>query len=633
MLVATALLTLAALVPNGSRFRIDDVSAAEVGTIVSLASAPDGEGYIAVDSSGTVYPYGSVADRGDASGLALAQPIVGSAVTPSGNGYWLVATDGGVFSFGDAAFHGSTGAIQLNQPIVDISPTPSGEGYWLVAADGGVFAFGDAGFFGSTGAISLRRPVVGIASTVRGTGYWMVASDGGIFAFGDAGFFGSTGGINLAEPIIDMARTPSGNGYRMLAADGGEFDYGDAGFIASSAGRGVRFAAAAVRPQGDGHWFITAAGQLQQGGLAPRLGAPVPGPPASPPPPLADASVAWQLAGTFNQPMALRARPGDADHLYVAERAGVLVRWNPANNDRQTVIDLTALTTTSSERGLLGFDFSPDGRYVYVNHTSLAGNLQLVEYDLSQAPPSRRLLLEITQPFGNHNGGDVHVTSDGLIWASSGDGGSGGDPQGNAQDRSNLLGTIYRIDPAPSGGQPYSIPPDNPFLNNGVPIPGIRPEIWAYGLRNPWRIDVDEVNGVLWIADVGQDAREEVNRRPLTEAGANFGWKRFEGDRLFADVPAPGAVSPVHVYETSTSCSITGGVAYRGSIEALADSYLFGDFCTGVIWGLRHDGQSLVEVVDLGIRAGQVVQFGTDQNGDVYVVSLSGEIRRLVAAR
>ncbi|NOX31953.1 MAG: hypothetical protein GXP35_18210, partial [Actinobacteria bacterium] len=137
---------------------------------------------------------------------------------------------------------------------------------------------------------------------------------------------------------------------------------------------------------------------------------------------------------------------------------------------------------------------------------------------------------------------------------------------------------------------------------------------------------------VLWIADVGQGALEEINRQPLTQAGANFGWKRFEGDQLFADVPAPGAVSPVHVYGRSAGCSITGGVAYRGSIEALADSYLFGDFCTGVIRGLRHDGQSLVEVADLGIRAGQVVQFGTDHNGDVYAVSLSGEIRRLVAS-
>jgi glucose/arabinose dehydrogenase len=603
------------------------VQPATAPTIVSIASAPDGEGYLIVDSAGTVYAYGTVADHGDLVGVALAQPIVGSAVTPTSGGYWLVASDGGVFAFGDARFHGSTGAITLDQPVVAMASTPSGNGYWLVASDGGVFAFGDARFHGSTGGLSLRQPVVGIEPTAAGDGYVLVASDGGVFAFGRAGFFGSTGGLDLAQPIIAIAATPSGNGYRMLARDGGEFDYGDATFIGSVAERGVRFVAGAVRPQGDGHWMVTSAGQLQQVGLAPRLGAPVAGPPAAPPPPLADANVALELLGRFDEPMALRSRPGDTDRLYVAERAGRIVGFNPATQDRQTIIDITSLTTTDSERGLLGFDFSPDGSKVYLNHTDRQGNVELAEYDLASTPPTRRLLLEIAQPFSNHNGGDVHVTSDGVVWASSGDGGSGGDPQGNAQDRSNLLGTIYRIDPTPSGAAAYTIPADNPFVGQA----SVRPEIWAYGLRNPWRFDIDEVGGVIWIGDVGQNSTEEINRQPLNQPGANFGWKRFEGDQFFADVPAPGAIGPVHTYGRDSGCSITGGAVYQGPITALADTYLFSDFCTGVVWGIRHDGSAVAEVEDLGVRVPQIVQFGTGPDGALYLVSLGGDIFRLTS--
>lgn len=600
-------------------------------TTVAIDTAPDGNGYVVVSSIGAVDAYGTLSSEGDASRLDLRQAIVDVAVTPTGEGYWLVAADGGVFSYGDAAFHGSTGAIALDEPIVAMHATPSGRGYWLVATDGGVFAFGDAGFFGSTGGLSLRRPVVGIDVPAGGRGYWLVASDGGVFAFGDAGFFGSTGGVDLDEPVMDLVRTDSGRGYRMLAVDGGEFAFGDARLISSLAGRGVTFSAAAVRPQDDGHWFVTSGGQLQQSGLAPRLGAPVPGPPSAPIPDLGSSSLELVEIGRFDEPIAVRIRPGDGTHLWIAERAGRIVRWNPATNDRTTFVDVSALSTTSSERGLLGFDFSPDGRHIYLNHTDSRGNVELAEYDLAgidagTSAATRRFLLEITQPFGNHNGGDIHVTADGLVWASSGDGGSGGDPGNNAQNRSNLLGTIYRIDPSPSGSDAYTVPSDNPFVG----VPGVRPEIWAYGLRNPWRFDIDEVGGQIWIADVGQNAVEEINLRAIDEPGANFGWKRFEGDDFFADVSAPGAVGPVHTYRHGPGCSVTGGVLYDGPIASLTGAYLYADLCSSVVSAVRVGDGGLVESADIGVRGSTVVAFGVDHDGHALIVELGGSIRRLV---
>ncbi|MEZ5283194.1 MAG: hypothetical protein R2770_22270 [Acidimicrobiales bacterium] len=333
--------------------------------VVAVAAVPDGDGYIIVESDGVVWSYGEAPDLGDLAGIGLAQPIVGAAITPTGGGYWLVASDGGVF------------------------------------------AFGDAGFFGSTGGLALVEPVVGMAATPTGGGYWLVASDGGVFAFGDAGFFGSTGAIALDLPVMSMTPTPSGRGYRLFALDGGEFDFGDATFIGSNAARGVRFAAAAVTPGGDGHWMVTAKGQLQQSGLAPRLGAPVAGPPTAEVP-LDQADLAFETLGIFDEPVAIRSRPGDSSGVYVAERSGRIVRYDMGSAVRTTLLDMSNLTATDNERGLLGFDFSPDGTKLYLDHTNLAGSVELAEYDLTVSPPTRRLLLTIPQPFANHNGGDIH---------------------------------------------------------------------------------------------------------------------------------------------------------------------------------------------------------------------------------
>jgi glucose/arabinose dehydrogenase len=561
----------------------------------------------------------------------------------------LFAADGGVFTYGDAGFFGSAGGLPLVQPIVGGAPTPSGRGYWLFAADGGVFTYGDAGFFGSAGGLPLVQPVVGGTSSPTGQGYWLVAADGGVFTYGDAGFHGSAAALPLVAPIIGIDATASGRGYRMFAADGGEFDFGDARFVASIAARGVRFSAFAVMSNDRGHWLVTAGGQLQQSGLAPRLGSPRAGPPTAPPPgtpppfppappppspgpqpPIAQVPVRLAPLGTFDQPMAIHTRAGDpAGVLYIAQRPGQIIRLDRATGGRSTVVDIDPLTQAEGERGLLGFDFSPTGHQLYLVHTNNDGNVQVAEYQMSgNAAGSRRLLLQIDQPFPNHNGGDLHVTPDGRLWITSGDGGSGGDPQNNGQDTTDLLGAILRIDPRPGGGLAYSIPPDNPFASRQ----GFRGEIWDYGLRNPWRMSFDPVTGDLWIGDVGQGSREEIDFEPPGSGGRNYGWKRFEGNSLFdAGTAAPNAVGPIHEYTHGEGCSVTGGVVYRGAaIPGLRGTYLFADYCSGRIWGLRQSSGRATEVAQLRVNASEIVAFGIDDRNEVYLASLGGTVHQLL---
>jgi glucose/arabinose dehydrogenase len=244
------------------------------------------------------------------------------------------------------------------------------------------------------------------------------------------------------------------------------------------------------------------------------------------------------------------------------------------------------------------------------------------------SPATRRLVLQIDQPYPNHNGGDLHVTPDGRLWITSGDGGSGGDPDGHGQDTTELLGAILRIDPRLSPGLPYSIPADNPFVNR----PGFRGEIWDYGLRNPWRMSFDPPTGDLWIGDVGQGAREEIDHEPPGSGGRNYGWKRFEGTSLFdAGTAAPNAVGPIHEYSHTEGCSVTGGVVYRGSaIPGLRGTYLFADYCSGSIWGLRQSNGRATEVGRLRVTAAEIVAFGVDDRSEVFLASLGGTVYQLV---
>jgi hypothetical protein len=235
-------------------------------TATGFTSTPDGKGYWASGSDGSVGNFGDAQFHGSLAGLALTRPIVGMAATPTGAGYWLVASDGGIFAFGDAAFYGSTGGVRLNQPIVGMASTPSGHGYWLVASDGGMFSFGDARFYGSTGGVRLNQPIVGMASTPSGHGYWLVASDGGIFSFGDARFYGSTGGIHLSLPVVSMAAAPGGAGYWMVAADGGVFSFGTAPFHGSLGGQAIPAPVVRVSPalhsSAGGYWMLGASGTV-----------------------------------------------------------------------------------------------------------------------------------------------------------------------------------------------------------------------------------------------------------------------------------------------------------------------------------------------------------------------------------
>ena len=601
---------------------------------VAFAPTPSGLGYLIVTDGGIVFSYGDAPDHGGLESIApLAAPIVGGAITPSGNGYWLWAADGGVFAFGDAGFFGSMGAVQLAQPISGGASTPSGAGYWLWAADGGVFAFGDAGFFGSMGAVQLAQPVVGGASTPSGAGYWLWAADGGVFAFGDAPFLGSLGAVNLNEPIIAGGTTATGFGYLFIGADGGSFAFGDAAFPGSSAERGVIFEAGAATPSGDGLWLITRDGYLEVLGSAPRLGAPQVGPPPSAPPPLDQVElVITTLATDFDEPVDIVSRPGDATAIYVAERAGRVLRVDLADpSSRSTVLDITSLTSTSSERGLLGIVFNGDGSRLYLDHTNLGGNLRVVEYAMignSADVSTRRELLLVDQPYANHNGGDIAIGPDGYLYLTSGDGGSGGDPENNAQNLGNLLGTIVRIDPTPSGGLPYTVPPDNPFVG----VPGARPEIWAYGLRNPWRFAFDSATGDLWIADVGQEAYEEVDVIPAGSGGLNFGWRIREGAH-----PNPGTgsdpgglIDPVYEYDHDNGCSITGGLIVADPrLPGLIGDYLFSDFCAFDLRALRLSGHAVTSSASIAQLHFGPVTFGEGPAREIYVAMLGGTIVRL----
>ncbi|MDP9387606.1 MAG: PQQ-dependent sugar dehydrogenase, partial [Actinomycetota bacterium] len=330
------------------------------------------------------------------------------------------------------------------------------------------------------------------------------------------------------------------------------------------------------------------------------------------------------------QPVALAVRAGE-DALYVAEKGGRLRVVRGGAVDPTPVLDLSGEVSKGGEQGLLGVAFAPAGTHVYVNYTDRAGDTRVVEYAVADGrvdPSSRRELLVVDQPFANHNGGQLTFGPDGLLYVGLGDGGSGNDPMDNAQRLDTLLGKLLRIDPRPSTSQPYTVPPGNPFAGRA----GARPEIWAYGLRNPWRFSFDRTTKDLWIGDVGQNAREEVDRVPGSSTGGeNYGWSRLEGTTPVRGRRPPGAVDPVHEYRTANgNCAVTGGYVYRGAqLPALQGTYVFADFCRGQLMGLRSDGAGRFRAAPLDLQVDNVSSFGEDQAGELYVLSLSGPVLRL----
>ena len=355
-------------------------------------------------------------------------------------------------------------------------------------------------------------------------------------------------------------------------------------------------------------------------------------PPADEPDPTPDPSLAVTLteAAVLNAPIAGAVGPDGT--LYLAERSGRVLPLT-ADGIGEAVLDLSDETTVDGERGLLGLAFSADGSELYTSSTDLDGATTLQAFaivDGEVQADDRRLVYFLEQPFNNHNGGDVHIGPDGLLYLGLGDGGGGGDPLQAGQDLTTPLGALLRIDP--QGADPYAVPDDNPFVD----VADAAPEIFAYGLRNPWRFSFDEPTSTLWIADVGQQDREEINRVRIDEAaGANFGWNLMEGTRPYA----PGAlepddhVPPIYEYHTrgEEGCAITGGVVYRGqAIPELDGVYLYADFCNGSVRGLQVDDDGeVLEQFDLGIDGGQVVSFATDADGEVYVLSLDGRVQRI----
>jgi glucose/arabinose dehydrogenase len=335
---------------------------------------------------------------------------------------------------------------------------------------------------------------------------------------------------------------------------------------------------------------------------------------------------------TLDQPVAMAVRRGDPSR-YFAEKVGRVVALREGSEEPEVILDLTSEVSTGSEQGLLGLAFSPDSEYLYVNFTDVAGDTRVVEFAFADGGvdlSSRREVLFVDQPYSNHNGGNLAFGPDGYLYIGLGDGGSAADPEGRAQSLSTLLGKMLRIDPRPQDGEPYGIPRDNPFVGREDAMP----EIWAYGLRNPWRYSFDRETGDLWIGDVGQGTREEIDfARAGSPGGENYAWDLLEGTIRFEGDAPPDDVPPVYEYPTADGCAVTGGYVYRGQdIPALVGAYAFADFCRGRLEAFRlEDGQARGHD-ELGPEVANVASFGEDADGELYVLSSSGPVFRLVPA-
>jgi glucose/arabinose dehydrogenase len=339
-------------------------------------------------------------------------------------------------------------------------------------------------------------------------------------------------------------------------------------------------------------------------------------------------------------PVAFAVRAGDTS-LYINEQEGrvrrIAVNGSAYAVDDTPFLDIAADVTAGGEQGLLGIVFSPDGNRMYVAFTNKDSNQQLDEVTLAGGKPdlsTRRQLLVVPDFAPNHNGGQLAFGPDGFLYWSMGDGGGGGDPQSNGQKTTDLLGDILRIDPSSSAnGKPYAIPPGNPFADGS----GGAPEVFAYGLRNPWRFSFDRSTKDLWIADVGQGDIEEIDFAPAGQgAGMNFGWSALEGTHPFnASANPAGATLPVFEYDHKSTggCSVTGGFVYRGAeVPRLQGSYLFGDYCVGELMALQRAADGAVSVTDLGLNVPQLSSFGEDADGRVYAMSTGGDVFRIGAA-
>ncbi len=335
----------------------------------------------------------------------------------------------------------------------------------------------------------------------------------------------------------------------------------------------------------------------------------------------------------------------DPGRLFLVLQPGrIMVFPNEREATAQVFLDIQdRVNDSGNEEGLLGLAFDPgytNNGYFYVYYTAANPRRSVVSrFSVQPESPDRanpgteKVILEVAQPFANHNGGNIVFGPDGFLYIGLGDGGGAGDPNGNGQNRSTLLGSILRIDPkTTSPGRSYSVPAYNPFVG----VPGAREEIWAYGFRNPWRFSFDQATGALWAGDVGQNSFEEID---IVRAGGNYGWNVMEGLHCFppsvtscdqADLELPVWEYPLK----EGNCSIIGGYVYRGDgVPALRGDYIYGDYCSGRIWALRYDGQKVTANTLLVSSQLQISSFGEAPTGELYVLSFDGHIYMLKGAQ
>ncbi len=339
----------------------------------------------------------------------------------------------------------------------------------------------------------------------------------------------------------------------------------------------------------------------------------------------------------LSSPLYLTA-PADDPRLFVVEQAGRVRIVEDGQLLGAPFLDISDRVGSGGERGLLSIAFHPDyasNGYFYASYTDKSGDTRIERYSVSADPNvadpvSAALVLYVEQPFSNHNGGLIVFGPDGKLFVGLGDGGDGGDPMGHGQQTGTLLGALLRIDV--DGGAPFTVPADNPFVGD----PDGRDEIWAYGLRNPWRFSFDREAGDLYIADVGQRRWEEVNVVPADSGGANYGWNLMEGAHCFAADPCDSLdlVLPVVEYGHGEGCSVTGGYVYRGSaIPALRGHYFYSDFCSGFLRSFSYSDGTVSDRREWNVgELGAVLSFGEDADGELYLLSSNGSVYRLVAA-
>lgn len=372
-----------------------------------------------------------------------------------------------------------------------------------------------------------------------------------------------------------------------------------------------------------------------------------------------DAFKVTRVGAGFASPVFLAAVPDGSGRVFIVERGGRIRLYNPGSGATSTFLDISGQTTNDGERGLLSMatapDFAASGTF-YIYMTNLSGDIEIRRYQTFPAqrdlanPGTADAILTVPHPTNsNHNGGWLGFGNDGLLYVATGDGGGGGDPPNNAQNVNVLLGKMLRIDvsgddfPADTA-RDYRIPTGNPFATSGG-----RPEIWAYGLRNPFRNSFDAATGNLWIGDVGQDAREEIDLLRASDGGANLGWRVLEGTAVYNGTPTANMVPPVAEYLHGSGArqgnSVTGGYVYRGPVEALRGQYFFGDFITGNLWSIPiaqvavgqtiDSSRFILRRTDFTPNVGSIanpVCFGLDQAGNLYIVDIDGEIFRVEAA-